>query len=89
MDGLNGQAESIGAMLRAHVEELLAEHLVSVDYVPRARPLSDRRRRHIVIAPVYDGDDYRVALVAIGRVVTGTGAAASEWAKKCAHPATR
>ena len=91
MDGLREHADAFGAMLRAHVEELLAEHLVSVDYVPRARPRADRRRRHVVIAPVLDGDDYLAALTAIGRIVTETGVPsdASEWAQHCALRATR
>jgi hypothetical protein len=84
-----------GALLRTHVEELLAEHLISVDYRPRGKPHADSGRRHVVIRPVLGLRSYFSALDQIGRVVTaGAGArlsprtAAWEWASKHAIAAS-
>jgi hypothetical protein len=57
------------ARLRLHVEELLAEHLVSVDYYLDARPLSDLSRRHVVVYPVLGYESYLVALGQIAAVI--------------------
>jgi hypothetical protein len=77
-------ARDVGAALRAHIEELLAEHLVSADYRPHVVPCVDARRRHVVIAPVFDRADYLAALTQIGRIVTGTEdvEVAVEWARQ-------
>jgi hypothetical protein len=55
--------------LRLHVEELLAEHLVSVDYDVDARPLADPLRRHVVVYPVLGYETYLVALRHIAAVI--------------------
>jgi hypothetical protein len=51
------------------VEELLAEHLVSVDYYLDARPLSDLSKRHVVVYPVLGYESYLVALRQIAAVI--------------------
>jgi hypothetical protein len=57
------------ARLRLHVEELLAEHLLSVDYYLDAQPLADPSQRHVVLHPVLGFATYLVALRQIAAVI--------------------
>ena len=57
------------ARLRLHVEELLAEHLLSVDYYHDAQPLADPSQRHVVLYPVLGYESYLVALRQIAAVI--------------------
>jgi hypothetical protein len=51
------------------VEELLAEHLLSVDYYVDAQPLADPSQRHVVLYPVLGFESYLVALRQIAAVI--------------------
>jgi hypothetical protein len=51
------------------VEELLAEHLLSVDYYVDARPLADPSQRHVVLYPVLGFESYLLALRQIAAVI--------------------
>jgi hypothetical protein len=61
----------LSARLRAHIEELLAEHLIRGDYRPDLAPAADPGRRVVALPFVTGRDTYFTALAQIATVAVG------------------